>query len=358
MTRRSLVVVDALVAIVGLGDLGLRIAERLTASRTARLVLAGRSSARGIAHAELLAAADATGVTWVELDASDPSACVRFLREARPDLVIQAACAVSPWTIAKLETRAAEAIRSAGFGAQLPFQTICARSVMTAVREVGFTGPVINCSYPDAVNCLLAGEGLAPTTGVGNVGMMQARVEAALAQPAPRVRMIAHHAQTVSVMSGPPLPAELRPRVYLGAEGARRDELAYRGRAFPWSIATNLLTAAVTTPVVRALLGAAAALHTSAPGPCGLPGGYPIRIAGGGVELDLPPAVERDEAIAFNTRIGELDGIAAIVDGVAHWSGAAERVLRAIDPQLAEPLAAGNCPARAHRLAEALSLAF
>jgi len=322
-------------------------------------VLAGRNPARGIAHAELLVAADATEVSFVELDVLDRSACEQFLRAVRPDLVIQAACYFSPWAFASLDTVAVRGLRHVGFGVQLPFQAACVRSLMLAVREVGFAGPVVNCSYPDATNTLLAHEGLAPTIGVGNVGMMQARVEALLRnEPDLLVRMIAHHSQTVSVMTGLALPLDLQPRVYLGASGMRRDELAHRGRAFEWSIATNLLTAAVAVPVIRALLPNGLALRASVPGVRGLPGGYPVRITRGTIDLDLPPNVELEDAVAYNLRAGELDGIRSISDGVAYWTRAAEVALRAVHPALAEPLASADCLQRAYLLTAALKLPY
>ena len=45
------------------------------------------------------------------------------------------------------------------------------------------------------------------------------------------------------------------------------------------------------------------------PGPNGLPGGYPVRLKDGHVELDLPAALTRDEAIAWNLRYEEESGL-------------------------------------------------
>ena len=47
-------------------------------------------------------------------------------------------------------------------------------------------------------------------------------------------------------------------------------------------------------------------------------------IADGAVELDLPPGVDLDEAVAFQTRIMAEDGIEAIAgDGTVTYTGAA-----------------------------------
>jgi len=45
-------------------------------------------------------------------------------------------------------------------------------------------------------------------------------------------------------------------------------------------------------------------LYTHAPGPIGLPGGYPVRLSANGVEVVLPEEITLEEAIRIN-----LDGL-------------------------------------------------
>lgn len=345
------------VLIIGLGDLGRRISRLIAGDRAVdELVVAGRDARAGETFAALLEAAVSRPVRFECVDASDHRCCAAALQRWHPDVVVQAACVVSPWTVAALGHRG---VNEAGFGIQLPFQIVCIRTVMQAARATGFSGSVVNCSYPDATHPLLAAEGIAPTVGVGNVSIMQAWVEAALRQenaPVPLVRMVAHHAQTVSVLTRQPLPVPTTPWVLIGANGARRDELAYRGKAISWSVEVNVLTAAVAAPVVIALLPDECPIHVSVPGPLGLPGGYPVRVAPGGVTLDLPPSVTLEEAVAQNVRAGRRDGIAEITGGVAVWTEKAQACLADLGSDLAAPLGGSDASVRAIKLARVLGL--
>ena len=95
---------------------------------------------------------------------------------------------------------------------------------------------------------------------------------------------------------------------------------------------TNDMAAASAVRTVQALLGdTAVPLHV--PGPQGLPGGYPVRAAGGRIELDLPAGIGRADAIAVNRRAQELSGIARIEPGgdVVLSEHAAAEVRQALD---------------------------
>src|SRR5262249_47928478 len=160
---------------IGLGDLGRRIATRICATKTAnRLVIGVRRPETVRDLAALLDACSSDPVLIDELDASDSRSCEAAFRRWNPDLVVQSASVVSPWRVAALTDERVRRAVQAGFALQLPFQLVCIYHVMRAAREVGFDGPVVNCSYPDATNAMLAAADLAPTVGIGNVGMMQA----------------------------------------------------------------------------------------------------------------------------------------------------------------------------------------
>nr|BFE87632.1 hypothetical protein GCM10020093_102330 [Planobispora longispora] len=76
-------------------------------------------------------------------------------------------------------------------------------------------------------------------------------------------------------------------------------------------------------------------LDTSLPGPLGLPGGYPVRLAAGRLSLRLPPGLDRDEAVAFNQRSAVRDGV--IVEGARVTFGpAAREELSRVAPDLAD----------------------
>ncbi|MDT8912412.1 KR domain-containing protein [Amycolatopsis sp. PS_44_ISF1] len=358
---------ESTVLVIGMGNLGERLAYRWADSgRVRRLVLAGRSAGTVEAIAGTAASLSACSVEPVVVNATRPDEVADLLARTRPDLVVQCAAVRGPWTLSGREDAAAAAVRGGGLALQLPYQLPIPLAVMRAARDAGCTGPVANLSFPDVTGPVLARLGLAPALGLGNAAMIEFRVRAALraAGPgpeAPLVRVLGHHSRLLGVMLSrePADPAD-RCRVFLGEDGRRADELAYRAPAVPLSPRCNELTAAASMPVLCALLPGAAPLRCSTAAPGGLPGGYPVRIdrrlGTGAITLDLPPGADRAEAIAFNEAQARADGVERIDDdGTVHFTAAARAAVAGVDPGLAEPLPVAGLAERAGRLDRRLS---
>jgi hypothetical protein len=352
----------ATVLIVGTGDMGERFALGLASSgRVRRLVLVDRpGSALGAAAATVASVAE-TAVRAEELDARRQDVVEDLLRRTRPDLVVQVASTQSPWALVGRDDPTARALSEAGLGIRLPFQLPVLLAVMRAAREIGYAGPIANLSLPDLTHPVLDRLGLAPTVGLGNAGMLLLRARAALAvddQPSPSlVRVVGHHNHVYGVMQAQePADGADRCRVYVGEAGERDDGAPYRLPGIAPTIRYNVVTAAAALPVLLALLPGAEPLRWSTPAPFGLPGGYPVRIADGRVELDLPAAADRDEAIAFNERIGRNDGVERIdADGTVHFTEQARAAVAPVAPDLGEPLRVDEIEARAQRIASLLT---
>jgi hypothetical protein len=359
------------VLLIGLGDLGWRIALAAAGAPWCReLVLAGRHPGSGARQAALLAACGqgASGqgkVRYVEADAGRPAELEALLRREKPDLIVQCASVFSPWLLSQRRDPAAAALAGAGYAVQLPAQLHLVTQVMRAVRSAGLSIPVLNGSYPDLTHPMLAAAGLSPTVGFGNAGMILFRTRAnllaadRLAGNEP-VRVLAHHAHITAVLQSqkpqPPAPA---PRVYLGEEGRRDDDLAVAGTPLPWDPSANALAAACGVQLIQALLAEdGPALRTAAPGPNGLPGGYPVRVTAGRVDLDLPPGLTLDEAVDFQWQSARLDGVERMdADGTVHLTAAAQAAVRPVAPALAEPLRPAEVEPRLRRLLGVLGLA-
>jgi hypothetical protein len=342
------------VLLAGLGDLGRRLAISLAAfPAVGELVVAGRRPDDERAWAALVEDCAVVRVRYQELDLARQGAVERLLRRERPAVVLHSASLLSPWHLHESTRPAAESLLAAGFAAQLPAQLPLLLTVMDAARAVDFRGVVVNCSYPDVTHPILARLGLAPLVGLGNVGMIRQRVLALLRRRArspgdlPLVRVLAYHSQVGPVLrSEPPADPRRRAKVFLGEAGEPADDLPYAGTPVLFGREINALTCASAVPLLLALLPGGPSLRTSAPGPLGLLGGYPIRVTGGQATLDLPPAWPPGKAEAFQRQAARQDGIAQIeADGTVVFTPAARKALRQVDPALAEPLA----PRQAHR---------
>ena len=299
------------------------------------------------------------------LDATRQAEIESLLRRERPDLVLQCASLTNPWTILAGEAPGIARLRAAGVALQLPSMLPVALTAARAAREVG-RGVFVNLSWPDAVNVILGRLGLAPEVGLGNATMMASRVRAALRRHAlegadrgaapPLVRVIGGANALWNVLTAkPPEDPAKGCRVYLGDDGRRRDEWAYKGPPLASGSEINELTCASSVAILPALLPGGPAIRASCPGVRGLYGGYPVRVAGGAVSFDLPPGVTMDEAVGFNESCAERDGIERIErDGTVVYTEAARAMVRDIDPVLAEPLAPNRAAERFPRLMAAI----
>ena len=358
----------ATVLIIGVGDVGGRFARLLGGTgEVDRLVLAGMCHGEGPFIAGMMSSCYDLLAEFHELDATRQGDVEKLIRDAKPDLIVQSGTLISPFILFTRNDANARAIVGAGLGLQISAQIPVLKTVMEAVRAVGFEGPVANISFPDVTNLLLHKIGLAPTVGLGNANMMVARSRdglrrrmiAADEDPAamPLIRVVGHHCQVYGMLQSqiPEDPAD-RIRVYVGEDGVRDDELVYSGVPLRSDWTANEITTCAALPVLRALLPGAAPLRTSCPGIPGLPGGYPVRISDGKVELDLPPGVDLDEAVAFHTRMMARDGVEAIADdGTISYTGAAIQAMGAIDPKLAEPLHPDDAAERFKNLSAVLA---
>jgi hypothetical protein len=326
------------VLILGLGDLGQRIALGLVRGRASELVLVGRDASASAGLARLVGACGTVPVRHGAVDALALTSLRGLLERERPDLVVQCASLLSPWAVFERATEAAQVVRTAGFGLQLCAHLPVVHNVMRAVRASALPCPVVNCSYPDVTNAVLAAQGLAPSTGIGNAGMvlsLAAPVLAGVRHP----RLFAHHAhvgpaaQATAAVDIPP------PRLFDSDTELDGAALLSCGASIPMTRALNALSATHAVDVVNAMLPGAAPWTTSAPGPLGLPGGWPVRIHAGSIELDLPPGINIADMLPYQHACARADGIEAIgEDGSVHFTSRLRAGLPARWRKLAEPL--------------------
>ncbi|MEV4414366.1 potassium transporter TrkA [Catellatospora sp. NPDC049609] len=257
------------------------------------------------------------------------------LAALQPAVLVCCASAQSPYEKATRPSPWTRLVEQAGFGVTLPLQATVAVRLARAVATASPHTLLVNGCFPDAVNPLLAMLGLPVLCGIGNAATLAACLQAALGLPDQRrLAVLAHHAHLTEPddpadevrawLDGAPVPGV---SALLAADRAqpRRDLNAIAGHA-----AARLLTDLLS----------GAEVHTSLPGPLGLPGGYPVRLTGGAVALNLP-GLDPAEAVAWNNRAGRPDGI-EVGDGRVHHLPRAAAALEAYLPEVAHGWAAAD----------------
>ncbi|MGC1783485.1 MAG: hypothetical protein WA708_13265 [Acidobacteriaceae bacterium] len=330
----------AKILIVGIGDLGSNIARLIVeGGYSSACLLAGQSGAAA-QWAQLLQICTGRDVRAAHVDGLDAETLKTLFTAFEPDLIVQCATLLSPFRLKEIGTPAAMAILKGGFALQTAAQLPVIRAVMRARQSLGMTCPVINCSYPDVTNPILACEGLAPTCGIGNVANVALRFRQFLPGAVNGdLRVIGHHSQLGYSLAGEPADITTPvPLVYLDGRKLEARELLLKP-GLQGGRTQNYLAAATIRPILEGLLDPECAMETHAPGIDSLPGGYPVRFSGQKISLNLPESLSREEAIAFNTLSAAGDGVDHIAeDGTLFYTAKAKEAVAPYCHELAEPL--------------------
>jgi hypothetical protein len=315
----------------------------------------------------------------VVVDAADVAATTATIASIRPDIVFFAVTLQSWWVTGTLAPELEQLLAPSCVGPWLPMHLTLVYELMTAVRAADIDAVVVNCSYPDVTHPVLAKIGLAPDVGIGNIAipLVGLRLHLAEEQGIPvadvHLRAVFHHyVNYMATRTGDPSPAPF----YLRAWAARGTDRSSAPRpdgvplgATPLPIDQRTVFAPLTTRLKRAsgpdyqhVTGATAGvilralldgddIYTHAPGPLGLPGGYPIRIQDGHIDLALPSDIDLQSAVRLNERGAQFDGIERIADdGTVHFREENAEPLRAHLGFDCAPLKISETRARAEEL--------
>lgn len=224
----------------------------------------------------------------------------RLLAQRRPDGVFVCASRQSPW---EAPSAWMDLLAREGFGLAMPLHADIAARAGRAIASASPDTWLVNACFPDAVNPFLTAQGIPVTCGVGNVATLAAALQTELGLPdQTRLRLVAHHAHLHAIDDEAPAWLDGWPIADVTALLAAQRSV---DRA-----AANRVTGHTAALLLHALLSGAD-VDTHAPGPNGLPGGYPVRVHGGQVSLRLPAGLSEAEATAVNERAAVHDGVNA-----------------------------------------------
>ncbi|MFF1870132.1 hypothetical protein [Kitasatospora herbaricolor] len=317
------------VVVIGSGSLAQHVvnslADTVTGPAAVHLVARSAGTLATMAHmascrAALLGAA--VRFTPHPMDPARPGDSVAALvDEVGADLVLSCSSTHSSAEVRERPSRWTDLVRAGGIALALPFHVRFAALMSDAVARGG-GALFLNASFPDAVNPVLAALGGPIHCGVGNIATVAASLTGT-GEPGERLRVLAHHHH----LSAPERPTD-EARVWTGAEQLKDVRERMTALRSCDRRMLNALTGHTAALLVRDLLGDRP-FHTHVPGPLGLPGGYPVRVDRGRIELDLPPGVTEATAVAWQAAWGARDGVAVDRQGRAEFS---DRTIRSALP--------------------------
>jgi hypothetical protein len=302
-----------------------------TYRQAATVVIAGRSHRRTseLVHLGNVRAVNAGSRVRFRsrlIDWQSSSSVDELFGTLQPKVVLHTASLQSPWELRK-PTAWAELIARAGFGVTLPLQATLALKLASALRRSCLNPIVLNACYPDCVNAVLRQRGLPIHAGIGNVAIIAAVLNTTLKPRHHPLLVIAHHYHLAALISGKGrMAASHLPQVWCGERRVAVPSSAYRPLKAICGPELNNVTSCAAASFVAALLNGATML-THAPGPVGLIGGYPIKVAKRAISVLLPEAVALNDAIEWNQAASRLDGV-TVGKGTIKFSGPAHSALR------------------------------
>jgi len=353
--------------IVGVGGVGSWVLELLARTRGISYVVGadvseewGRRKVYNVAAGAILQGYYPR-LEFVRIDLWDVDATAETIARLQPQLIFNCATLQTWWLRKKLPPEIASRLSEAGSGPWLPTHLALSRNLMLAIRASNWQGHVVNSGIADICNPVLAKRGLAPTIGLGNIDLLIPALRMGVAErldvPVSNVSAYAvlHHYHTsyFRTHSDGVLPYFLRLMV-----GDHDVTGQFDTDLLLHEVSQDRFSGEHLNPVVAAsgVKNGLALLHdtgrlTHSPGPLGLPGGYPVRLSGSGVEVVLPAGVTMDQALSINEAGQRADGVERIEDdGTVVHTGKAIQIMKEVLGYELAPLGLDECGERAKEL--------
>src|SRR5262245_52489840 len=330
------------ILIFGSGSFAQRIACDLAATtgEPIALGLAGRNPTRlawiaTAARARAHMFARPLRLSTYAVDLGAPGAAGALLAKLEPAVVVQAASLQAGAVIAAGATAWGRLVADGGLSATAVFQALLSARIARAMRELSLKGELINGCFPDVANGILVGMGLPVLCGIGNIAILAHAFAGSLVEAGVRgdLKMLSHY-QTIAAWRRPPAErVGAAPRVWL--DGREIDDVFARFAPIQLTPepVIDISGASGVTLMLALAQGRAWAGHV--PGPAGLPGGYPVILDAGKLDLDLPAGLSRADAVAWNVGHEAANGLLIGAGGRAEFTGRLKERLSAVRPALA-----------------------
>jgi hypothetical protein len=328
------------IMMIGIGDLGGHVLEMLArAPGSRRIIVSDIDEEWGYRKTNIAAFGAAQmgcypQLEFVKVDLYNLDQTAEIISRFKPEIIYSAVSLQSWWVINTLPKEVFDKLDTARFGPWLPMHLTLVYKLMQAVKQTGLDIKVINSAFPDATHPVLEKVGLAPTIGIGNVAnpvpAIRASIACRLERPLKDVTVylfaqhyVSHYLPRFGTAGGAPYYL----KVLLDGEDITADldidavfaDIPTQFRR-PGGRDGQILTASSAVTITLAMADDTGEI-THAPGPAGLPGGYPVRVDRNGGSVILPKDLMLEEAVRINEDGQRYDGIERIEDdGTVHYT--------------------------------------
>jgi len=329
------------IVICGTGSFAARILLDLaaTASEEISVAVVGRNRdrlawLRTAANARAAIFGSGARVADYLIDELSTDAVGALIAKLRPSVVANTASMQGGRVMTDRPDAWSRLVQEVGLGCTVLLQARISYDISAAVAQAAPDAAFVNCCYPDVVNPMLAGAGLPIACGIGNVAILAHAFAGVLGPGHGRLHLLAQHA----ALSAFRRPAEQRSGaapLRLWIDGKEVADVFARFAAVKLAPEPVIdVSGASGVPLFLAIAGGKL-WRGHVPGPNGFTGGYPVRLTGRQLTLDLPDGLTEDDAIAWNRDWEPANGIMVGSDGAVRYTGRVEAALRRLSPDLA-----------------------
>ena len=266
-------------------------------------------------------------IEFLKIDLNDIKETAEIIKKLNPNIIMHNATMMSNLEWARLPEEITGKLISAGISEIVPCHLTLTYKLMKSVQIAQSNAHVVMSPYPDVVNAALGKVGLAKNLiGLGNIDYIVPGIQKVAADkfrasmqnvlvflvaPYALLNYIFRYGDTGDlpyflkiIIKGKDVTSELDIRELLKEVSGYLSLLTIRDLGF----------IAASSGVKNALaIMNNTGLFTHAPGPLGLPGGYPITLDAEGAELALPDELTLKKAVQINQNvIKEVDGVERI----------------------------------------------